>query len=83
MLQEDMKNKHFNSTMVRLKDASSTSSGTVTAFQFHYGTIKRMYSDSLNFSTYIFQFHYGTIKSSHSKITMALILSISIPLWYD
>ena len=36
----------FNSTMVRLKAAYQVCMDAVNAFQFHYGTIKSITSDS-------------------------------------
>ena len=53
----------FNSTMVRLKVMSPLTFPVPSKFQFHYGTIKRVFSFAWNISIILFQFHYGTIKS--------------------
>ena len=51
--------------MVRLKARNAfVASKAMIEFQFHYGTIKRVYSWCRRDNRMGFQFHYGTIKSS-------------------
>ena len=56
-------NINFNSTMVRLKAEVVPDSVVDGRFQFHYGTIKRIFLFALLHPILLFQFHYGTIKS--------------------
>ena len=57
-------NRHFNSTMVRLKEEDGTPEHEAEyEFQFHYGTIKSMIPCHTFQAVPLFQFHYGTIKS--------------------
>ena len=52
-------------------------------FQFHNGSIKRLdVHDLLNFLP-TFQFHNGSIKSSPFLYRFDMILSVSIPQWFD
>ena len=74
---------YFNSTMVRLKVRKRcVPLQTIPAFQFHYGTIKRLILVFYNLYFSLFQFHYGTIKSLLITLQRYAIF-ISIPLWYD
>ena len=50
--------------MVRLKGGVDARTFKDKAFQFHYGTIKRIDGINIEVKTVAeFQFHYGTIKS--------------------
>jgi len=54
---------HFNSTMVRLKDALQASLNAFDdEFQFHYGSVKSSMIGLLTSSLLLFQFHYGSVK---------------------
>ena len=55
--------RHFNSTMVRLKGRVISSKNCSISFQFHYGAIKRSLTVGKSKKVYLFQFHYGAIKS--------------------
>ena len=61
-INETVRTGNFNSTLVRLKVISRTVCYNSNEFQFHIGTIKRVYSLSGMKDCYVFQFHIGTIK---------------------
>ncbi len=70
--------------MVRLKVSEKKKMHPFSQqFQFHYGTIKRLFQRQMLRITATFQFHYGTIKRNLFKFKTVLLYSISIPLWYD
>ena len=57
--------------MVRLKAPDGYhEENIVLSFQFHYGTIKRLYSGFGAKEKYMFQFHYGTIKRIGLSLTV-------------
>ena len=64
-----MRNRSFNSILVRLKGIIRGSSSKLkTSFQFHSGTIKRIPKHSTNHGKSKFQFHSGTIKSDEETL---------------
>ena len=69
--------------MVRLKGRGLSKRRSLFKFQFHYGTIKSTFWDSLEDAVLEFQFHYGTIKSGGDSLPALNQERISIPLWYD
>ena len=59
--------------MVRLKAAKDRIlKGKGFIFQFHYGTIKRLWGRGIGVKSVLFQFHYGTIKSPMDYIKTEL-----------
>ena len=59
--------------MVRLKGHAPDVIPGFHAFQFHYGTIKRLALSMLDTCAPLFQFHYGTIKSHYTDSTATIL----------
>jgi len=43
----------------------------ICSFQFHYGSVKRMATKSVNFKRVRFQFHYGSVKRKWTNIGLS------------
>ena len=54
--------------MVRLKANLRSKAQDSHAFQFHYGTIKRLPDSLCRYVSGVFQFHYGTIKRTAARM---------------
>ena len=72
----------FNSTLVRLEATTETSLIGTGVFQFHFGSIGSDCEKSWGKYKSEFQFHFGSI-GSNDCINLAVIKSVSIPLWFD
>ncbi len=70
---------HYGSVKRKVKSLITNSQ---TVFQFHYGSVKRDMAERYEFGWMEFQFHYGSVKSGGQIILLALIMDISIPLWF-
>ncbi len=56
--------------------------GSISAFQFQYGAIKRIHNQKEGYEALIFQFQYGAIKRLRI-IQDNKVDGISIPIWGD